>query len=222
MLLQCQQPLLLLLTHRRGAAMFLCSDTKNLSNFLISEKNIFSILLSNLQNKIQTENVEYLKFDGLIFTRAIGKTAENLYLLYTKTLELANLTPHQIKTIVIGIGPGSFTGLRLGCAFINGMKIANNTTHLLPVATLLTPELLSICESQNCKNICIEQLDEFSEDDESSGNVTFFDLLICLQKAHSEKRNFVESLIPEYGKEPGPVVKLKEEMGLSTTPPTKA
>jgi tRNA threonylcarbamoyladenosine biosynthesis protein TsaB len=50
-------------------------------------------------------------------------------------LQRANITARELRAIVIGIGPGSFTGLRVGLAFAKGMARAANLP-LWPLSSL--------------------------------------------------------------------------------------
>ncbi|WP_186645258.1 hypothetical protein [Fluviispira vulneris] len=205
---QLEFPFALILTHRRGVGIALFkSDLIFSSSF--NELDYYTLIKNSKMTQIRDDNIELLEFEDLIFSRVKGKTAENLFHLYTKTLERFSIKSHEIKTLLVGTGPGSFTGLRLGCAFANGLKMGL-PINLLPVKTFLTPELLEICRKMSVEHEFIEQLGDYQEDDESTGFVTFFDLLASLLHARNEDRIFVDSLIPEYGREPGPVIKLNE------------
>ncbi len=50
-------------------------------------------------------------------------------------LEQANLTLAEIDLIVVGNGPGAFTGLRIGCGLAQGLAFAHHLP-LMPVSTL--------------------------------------------------------------------------------------
>ncbi|WP_202613977.1 hypothetical protein [Silvanigrella paludirubra] len=205
---QLQFPFALILTHRRGVGIIICKNNSELKS-LIQNKSGFTNILNSKINLIDS-NIEYFLKEKTLFSRVIGKTAENLFTVYQRSLEIVSLTSQDIKTIIVGVGPGSFTGLRLGCAFVNGLKTGANQLNLLPVSTYLTNELLDICKINHCEFECKQQLGDFDLDDESTGFITFFDLYFSLKKAWEDKRNYVESLSPEYGKEPGPVLKLRE------------
>ncbi len=201
-------PLVLILTHRRGVGIAIILDEKKLLNFLNNaEENFLNSCLHDIK---YSSNFEYFIQNEVTFTRVIGKTAENLYELYQFSMGIANLSTLNIKTFAVGIGPGSFTGLRLGCAFINGLKIGNPYLNLIPITTLLTADLLNECNEYFSAENCKLQLHEFDTNDESTGYITFYDLYFCLKKLFDENKLAVESLIPEYGKQPGPVLKILE------------
>jgi tRNA N6-adenosine threonylcarbamoyltransferase len=205
-----QYPLALILTHRRGVGIMVCKDKSILDSQNFINSNLFHFI-KDKKPLFSNEGIfEFIHLQDIIFSRAIGKTAENLFAIYQKSLHESSLSSHEVKTLIVGVGPGSFTGLRLGCAFVNGMKIASTGMNLLPVSTYLTPDLLSICRENSCEEECIKQLGDYHLEDESTGYITFFDLIVCLLKAKEEKRNFIDSLAPEYGREPGPVLKLRE------------
>lgn len=205
-----QYPFVLLLTHRRGIGILVCKNSTFLNSPELNYSNLFTQIKNQNSYFFKNEIFEFIDFNNVTCARAIGKTAENLFALYQESLEKAELKPHEIKTLIIGVGPGSFTGLRLGCSFVNGIKIATPELNLLPVTSTLTNELLEICKIYQCEEECKKQLEEYQIDDESTGYITFFDLIICLLTAKDENRKFVEFLVPEYGRDPSPVIKLRE------------
>lgn len=71
--------------------------------------------------------------------------SETLLALVDKTLKQANVELEQIEAFAITVGPGSFTGLRIGCALTMGLA---GTRMCYPVSTLkaLTFNLYT----QNC------------------------------------------------------------------------
>ncbi|MES2614850.1 MAG: hypothetical protein V4591_05495 [Bdellovibrionota bacterium] len=172
-------PLVIFLTHRRGVALGLLKKEED---------------------------------DNPIFMRVLGKTAENLCDVFLSVLELAKLNTLDIKTLAVGTGPGSFTGLRLGCAFANGIKLGHNC-ELISLRTELAPYFLNgsffTNEDESDMKTFVEQLGtEYKENDESTGFVTFFDLLDAINKLKNNPEK-VDVLEPNYGREPGPVLKLK-------------
>lgn len=113
-----------------------------------------------------------------------GKTAENLLDSYLSLLNQANLQCQEVKTLAVGTGPGSFTGLRLGCAFANGIKLG-----------------------QNCQLVSLQT--KYNTEDDSNESVHIDDLEDAIHKLKINEFQMVDELIPNYGREPGPVLKLK-------------
>lgn len=210
-----EYPLALILTHRRGVGIMICKNKSILEDSKNFNNSYFFNLIKNQKPSLRNDGIfEFLNFKSLTFSRAVGKTAENLFAIYQMSLQESLLHSHDVKTIILGVGPGSFTGLRLGCAFVNGIKMASTEVSLLPVSTYLTSDLLNICKENSCEEECIKQLKDYNLEDESTGYITFFDLISCLLKVKEEKRRFVDSLSPEYGREPSPILKLREGINI--------
>ncbi len=180
-------PLVILLTHRRGAAIGVFKN---------------DIMLSTNESNRTPEN-------QFIFTRVIGQTAENLLNSYLEALSLAKIIAQDVKTLAVGTGPGSFTGIRLGCAFANGIKLGQNC-RLIPLKTQLVPYFLNeyVFSNEEQKQEFKNQLGAYEMNDESTGYVTFFDVLDAVQKLKTNS-NEVDILEANYGREPSPVLKLK-------------
>lgn len=65
--------------------------------------------------------------DEPIFTSAQATSvthSQNLLLMVNSALEICALTPSDVDLFAVTIGPGSFTGLRIGLALIKGMCAA--------------------------------------------------------------------------------------------------
>lgn len=65
--------------------------------------------------------------DGSVHSvRSNGTNSHNEELpdLISQVLTLAKMTPEQLNSIVLGIGPGSFTGLRIGLSYVQGLAYA--------------------------------------------------------------------------------------------------
>src|SRR5579871_1377162 len=56
-----------------------------------------------------------------------------------KLLEQANLTASQLTALAVSLGPGSYTGLRIGVALAKGMAAA----HHLPLVGISTLDILA-------------------------------------------------------------------------------
>jgi len=61
--------------------------------------------------------------------------AEMLVPLIEQALDNISLSPRELKTIAVSIGPGSFTGLRIGLSVAKGMALANGIS-ICPVPTM--------------------------------------------------------------------------------------
>ncbi len=66
--------------------------------------------------------------------------AEKIIYAIDRVLSDAKLKPHEIDGISVSIGPGSFTGLRIGLAAVKGMVLATN----LPVVAVPSLDALVI------------------------------------------------------------------------------
>lgn len=211
-------PLALLLTHRRGAAVaifksigiFKQINQQNLGHYfsLLTQHDAFDFTLPNSSG--DTCQAIPIK-DQAIFLRVLGKTAENLCDLYRYGLKHMGLQNDQIKAIAVGIGPGSFTGLRLGCAFANGLSLGTDVP-LLPLPTLLISDMIAWIASsaQEYESAFLAQLGDHSLEDDSTGYLTFFDLIQAIfHMSQGNEIHFVDTLVPKYARDPGPVLKLK-------------
>ena len=67
---------------------------------------------------------------------SIGHCAETLVPLVNSLLENRHLTPAELSAIAVSIGPGSFTGLRVGLATAKGIAYAGGLP-LIGISTLL-------------------------------------------------------------------------------------
>lgn len=80
-----------------------------------------------------------------------GKThSENFMPLVKKTLEDAKLTLDDIEYMAVSVGPGSFTGIRIGIASCKAMAEVKKI-KIIPVTSL---EILAGNERGNCNVIC--------------------------------------------------------------------
>lgn len=112
-------------------------------------------------------------------------TAEHLCASYHQLLQAVGLASEQIRTLAVGAGPGSFTGLRLGCAFANGLSLGSSC-HLVAVST--APREGS------------------GEDLDYTSFVVPADIELAYERVQSGNFTPTNMLVPNYGREPGPVL----------------
>lgn len=159
----------------------------------------------------------YLVHGGLV--AGIGKddTAEVLASLYAAVLTRAGMTDAGVETLAVGVGPGSFTGLRLGCAFGNGLLLGRPRRALAvdtpgvegaqaPLASLSARGLAS----------CVLGLlggEPPRDDDPFSAPVSLADALAVAHALDRGGGEEVSEFSPRYGREPGPVLKLRSQGG---------
>src|SRR5436305_1816727 len=56
-----------------------------------------------------------------VFVQGARRHAAEIIVLIERALEQAGVRPHELEGIVVGDGPGSFTGLRIGWAAAKGL-----------------------------------------------------------------------------------------------------
>jgi len=79
---------------------------------------------------IENGNCVYLVED-----RIPRQHAEKLPLFYNELIEKTRLNLSEIDTIAVSIGPGSFTGLRIGLSYSKGLAYSQNKP-IVPVPTM--------------------------------------------------------------------------------------
>ena len=113
---------------------------------MIEEKPILAIETSGEQcsvcvfwnNEKYVETTSRIKFSH---SKMIFSIVEN-------TLSTAEITLSDLKTIAISIGPGSFTGLRIGLAAAKGMALGASLP-ILPVPTFEAIALEALTSTKN-------------------------------------------------------------------------
>ena len=76
--------------------------------------------------------------DKVVFETTIPKEFRNSSFLFPKLVEEChkhNITPQQFTQIALGVGPGSYTGVRVGVAAAQGISFARNLP-ILPFCSL--------------------------------------------------------------------------------------
>ena len=58
------------------------------------------------------------------------KPSEKLIELIEKSLRKANLDLHDLDCIAVGVGPGNFTGIRVGISAAKGIALALSLIHI--------------------------------------------------------------------------------------------
>ena len=81
-----------------------------------------------------------------------GKThSENLLPIISQILERNNLKLSDVDLIACSVGPGSFTGIRIGIASIKAIAEVNN----IPIASVTSLETLARIDTSNKIKVCI-------------------------------------------------------------------
>ncbi|NBO38252.1 hypothetical protein EBU99_06690 [bacterium] len=147
------------------------------------------------------------------FATCAGLTAENLAQLYSSILGFAGVDDSSVKSIGVVVGPGSFTGLRLGCAFANGLALGS--PRPLWAVQGASQQLIESKISPT-----LEQPDaafwgavSLEHDDPFATFTSFGDILVSLWQWREGAATVVDVLEPEYGREPTPVLKLRQQQG---------
>jgi hypothetical protein len=117
-------------------------------------------------------------------------TAEELASLYTTCLQQAGgWNDENVQKLYFCEGPGSFTGLRLGCSFLNGLCLGR-PKECYALRDEAEPEVLML---------------------RSGVPLRVEDILRNIEQVKLGCVQAVASFQPFYGREPGPVIKLRLE-----------
>lgn len=187
----------LFLTFRRGGAVYLSAKLQP-QEIVKNEKVIKSAQLSLEIGAEPSQNFLVWGSLGQGFSVAVSHstTAEQLSNMYNSCLNSMQISDSQVQTLAVGVGPGSFTGLRLGCAFANGLSILHNR-RLVALPCPTSGQLGT----------------DFSQ------FVTFDDIVEALHLFMQGAGHEVSTFVPQYGAEPGPVIKLREAEALLASAP---
>lgn len=164
-----------------------------------------------------------VKLPGIVAAIGATTTAEHLTLMYQRCLAEAAISDLHVAHVVMGIGPGSFTGLRLGCAFANGLALGRERVLWnLPCAQAAVLEKCFaeanfeapfFLPSQGLPQRTLSSA--LTQGDESSLLVSSVDLMAAwaavLGMGPGVEKSAEGAFVPQYGKEPSPVIKLREK-----------
>lgn len=79
--------------------------------------------------------IENGKCEDLVEEKIPRQHAEKLPVFYNKLVKISNLDLSKIDAIAVSIGPGSFTGLRIGLSYSKGLAYSHNKP-IIPVPSL--------------------------------------------------------------------------------------
>ncbi len=224
----------LLLTHRRGGVAIavnrplLSSSQGNSSHFNealafsshVVSQNVWLPWQRTLIDAVYglrcavhagTEPLSVYGAPGFALALSRATTAEYLSDMYIRVLKETGLKEECVENLVLGIGPGSFTGLRIGCAFANGLSRGRKRRLFgVPCVSLSgikdATVVLGTYEAWK-SDFAVLELGK----DESFAPIGLLDGIAALAKMASGEAHFAEELEPFYGKEPGPVIKLRAQ-----------
>lgn len=194
-----ETPFALFLTHRRGGVVCLAKDVRSSSSLSEVVTNVVD------QEFSEHEGFRSVQSSDVAIVQSVTTTGEVLRKMYLCALEGLSLHDAQVNTFYFGVGPGSFTGLRLGCSFINGLSFARRRA-LYAIATPHASELLSRRDEFAGSPLLMRELAQFESLDEYTVPTSLCDLVAVARNLSAARQ--VESLEPAYGKLPGPVIKL--------------
>jgi hypothetical protein len=148
---------------------------------------------------------------GVAFALSFSTTAEHLADMYLAALARLDASDRDVAEIICGTGPGSFTGLRIGCSFANGLQ-AGRRRLLRAVPCHALVELRRLAGDAGMDG---EWFQDFATldagKDESFARVGILDAMMAVAEMVGPNCETAEVLEPRYGKEPGPVIKLREQ-----------
>lgn len=210
----------LLCTYKRGAAVALFPIPE-----LLSEESLFASVQQALKTlrhcaSAQPESflLEQTSASGFAYSLSSshfafcsGMTAENLAQLFKWALVRAGKAESELNAVGVVVGPGSFTGLRLGCAFANGLSVGRKRALWaiqIPSEEFWESVLAELPEERPAE-FCAQKSED--ADDPFATGTRFSDIFIALKHWQNGSAHLVDVLEPHYGREPTPVLKLKKE-----------
>ena len=178
----------------------------------------------------RSERMLVLQNESILVAFGKEQTAEVLSHLYSHSLAIFGARQNDVQELFMGVGPGSFTGLRLGCAFANGLLLASqmlprdcgvqaticggvqeNNKPLTkgfalpcwyPTGALLGAAIFSGSFARHAVELV-------SEDAYFSSPVDCWNVLTSIVAFEAGEGKEVSEFLPAYGREPGPVLKLQ-------------
>lgn len=202
---------LLVCTHKRGVGLALLahSTQSEVLNRAASEfLNCATIEPLPLHLQGSVAPAYFYESPSSIYAICSGLTAENLSSLYAGVLSQRNTTDAQVNTVAVVVGPGSFTGLRLGCAFANGLMLGRRRVLVAVgldenagAAGAFAPSVWAGFAGQPSADA----------DDPYATSVSFADLHGALCAWANGRGQLVDVLEPHYGRDPTPVIKLRQQ-----------
>ena len=85
---------------------------------------------------------EYNLEVGRLLSHVLDKSVE-------RVVDASGVTLQEIDYFALGLGPGSFTGMRVGISFVKGLSWVNNK----PIIGISTLDILAQNIKENCKPI---------------------------------------------------------------------
>ena len=224
-----QRNFVLMLTHRRGGIVIGVSQEATLPHDVLAHDflcKLFSeaslqtwqyaiaakLLLIRGLPPVRSEPFPVWVDSGFVVAKSPSTTAEYLSNLYSTVVAELGLVETEVENVCVTVGPGSFTGLRIGCAFANGLSRGRpRSLWGLPCVSqaIIRDACISLNWYEDWKND-FEVIERGQ--DESFAPVGLLDAVACIGALGTCETRLDEILHPRYGKEPGPVIKLREQM----------
>lgn len=206
----------LICTHKRGVGLALfpsrdAVDSVSMAVSVLAEES--SQLCETLNFGNPPSSAQLYENGRFFYAVCEGLTAENLSHLYKKLLHHAGLSDERVGQLCVVVGPGSFTGLRLGCAFANGLAFGRKRP-LVALDQNMDIQVLNRLKAP-LENVASTFWGQPSSDadDPFATFVSFGDLYVALRAWECGAGQLVDVLEPHYGREPTPVLKLKQQQG---------
>jgi hypothetical protein len=209
----------LLCTHKRGVGLAVMPAPQRDEEFEGCAASLFQFAQEQPQQVQLSSTLSTSRIfvsGSFCFATCDGLTAENLAQLYRHVLEILDLEDSAVSTIAVAVGPGSFTGLRLGCAFANGLHFGRKR-HLWAVVGIPADQIESGSEELPTQPESFWGIPSRDLDDPFATQVSFGDLYAHLRLWQRGSARLVDVLEPHYGREPTPVLKLKQQEGNSSS-----